>query len=226
MRHRFYDAAQRRFISPDPLGIDDLLEREEILNLFAYARDNPLWFSDPLGLWQFAIGGAYGIGGYVTFGRNEERWNVRLAGGLGYGAFFAYDPEDRAVGFLSEGLAIELGVEGQAHGEVLGLAEATVGLRSSIGADKGNNYRWNTQGRLSAQIRGTALNIGGSVDFGLQGNADHRAVEPYFDASRPRLSFGLGGMLFGGGFANISWDAQSRSDHPVTPAFSVGGPPK
>jgi len=152
--------------------------------------------------------------------------SMRLAGGLGYGAFFDYDPEDRAVSSVSEGLAIELGVEGQAHGDVFGLAEAVGGLRSSIVGDEANNYRWNTQGRLSAQIRETALNIGGSGDFGLQGNVDQRTVEPYFEPSGPKLTFGLGGMVFGGGFANVSWGAQPRSDQPVTPAFSGGRPPK
>nr|MDA3798966.1 hypothetical protein [Kiritimatiellia bacterium] len=42
--HRAYSADLRRFISPDPLGIDSFP------NLYAYANMNPLFFIDPWGL--------------------------------------------------------------------------------------------------------------------------------------------------------------------------------
>ena len=42
--HRAYSAAQKRFISPDPMGIDGGV------NLYAYGNLNPLFFVDPYGL--------------------------------------------------------------------------------------------------------------------------------------------------------------------------------
>ncbi|MEZ6186652.1 MAG: RHS repeat-associated core domain-containing protein [Planctomycetota bacterium] len=45
LRARSYDAALGRFASPDPSG------RTSGLNLYAYAENDPVTFSDPLGLW-------------------------------------------------------------------------------------------------------------------------------------------------------------------------------
>ena len=45
-RHRAYDANLMRFLQPDPIGL------EGGYNLYTYARGNPLWFIDPLGLYS------------------------------------------------------------------------------------------------------------------------------------------------------------------------------
>ncbi len=45
--HRTYSADMRRFISTDPSGIDGGV------NLYAYANLNPIYFVDPLGLWEW-----------------------------------------------------------------------------------------------------------------------------------------------------------------------------
>jgi RHS repeat-associated protein len=52
MDARYYGSSMGRFMSPDPLG--GHLEDPQTLNRYAYARNNPLSFSDPTGL-DFAI---------------------------------------------------------------------------------------------------------------------------------------------------------------------------
>src|SRR5262249_42918256 len=45
MRQRFYAPTQGRFTQPDPIGIAGGI------NLYAYARNNPVSFADPSGQW-------------------------------------------------------------------------------------------------------------------------------------------------------------------------------
>jgi len=67
MRHRYYDAAQRRFISPDPLGIEGFCSRNaRPLNLFAYANDVPVVLTDPDGEFVVSSSVALGYGGYLV----------------------------------------------------------------------------------------------------------------------------------------------------------------
>jgi RHS repeat-associated protein len=48
---RYLSSAQGRFTSPDPLYIEmHRLADPQILNLYAYGRNNPLKFTDPTGL--------------------------------------------------------------------------------------------------------------------------------------------------------------------------------
>ncbi len=49
--HRYYDPEKGRYLSPDPLGL------QGGLNAYAYVQNNPLGFSDPLGLILFAFDG-------------------------------------------------------------------------------------------------------------------------------------------------------------------------
>ena len=75
MRARYYDPETHRFISQDPMGFDG-----GDVNLYAYALNNPVLFSDPLGLWTFSLGvninAALGIGGgggtALNFGYSEN----------------------------------------------------------------------------------------------------------------------------------------------------------
>jgi len=69
MRHRYYDAAQRRFISPDPTSFSDLLARQELLNLYAYADLNPTTYADPSGEYAWVVAGAL-IGAAIDAGIN------------------------------------------------------------------------------------------------------------------------------------------------------------
>jgi RHS repeat-associated protein len=63
MRARYYSPASGRFITPDLSG----------LNEYAYANNNPILLTDPLGLWSMsmdsitkAVGGAFLVGGVVV----------------------------------------------------------------------------------------------------------------------------------------------------------------
>jgi RHS repeat-associated protein len=75
MRARYYDPRTGRFISQDPLGFDG-----GDVNLYIYAKNNPVLFSDPLGLWTLSLGvdvnAALGIGGggglAINFGFSKK----------------------------------------------------------------------------------------------------------------------------------------------------------
>jgi len=66
MRARYYDPEVGRFISEDPMGFDG-----GDVNLYVYASNNPILYSDPLGLWTLQLGwsvsGGAGAGG--TYGK-------------------------------------------------------------------------------------------------------------------------------------------------------------
>ena len=204
MRHRFYDAAQRRFISPDPLGIDDLLEREEILNLFAYARDNPLWFSDPLGLWQVTLGAGYGYAGRVSFGRNQGRWNVRFGFGYGLGLLFSFSPEDIDPQYASHRVAAHIGVEISAAATIEGL-HVSGGLQGRIQADQSNRIDTRVGGFGSLRIPGSPVDVGGSAAVVARTDLNQMSGRYLQELRRTPVEIGFGGMVFGGFTGGISW---------------------
>ena len=206
MRHRYYDAAQRRFISPDPLGIDDLLEREEILNLFAYARDNPLWFSDPLGLWQVTIGGGYGYAGRITFGKNNGRWNIGGGFGFGIGLMGEFTAEDRAPAFASEGNAVNIGVEVSGSAKLWTLLDVSGGLRGRAEADECQNVETRVGAIGGLKLPGTIVNVHGSADLVFQANTTQATFDAFPELSPKPVSFGFGGMVFGGVTGGVSWE--------------------
>lgn len=63
MRARFYDSNFGKFISSDPIGINS-----GEINFYRYALNNPVSFSDPLGLWTVSVGGSYSGGVGVGVG--------------------------------------------------------------------------------------------------------------------------------------------------------------
>jgi RHS repeat-associated protein len=54
MGARYYTSLTGRFISPDLPGMDQHLTNPQSWNLYAYARNNPLAFTDPTGRWAKA----------------------------------------------------------------------------------------------------------------------------------------------------------------------------
>ncbi|PYN89883.1 MAG: hypothetical protein DMD89_34520 [Candidatus Rokuibacteriota bacterium] len=60
MAARYYSPTWQRFISEDPLGF-----AAGRLNLYPYANENPLSFTDPLGLETFGVGGHQGTWTWV-----------------------------------------------------------------------------------------------------------------------------------------------------------------
>lgn len=66
---------------------------------------NPVRYTDPLGLWSVEVGGYFGGGGSLTFGRDPASgggfMSFKIGKGLGFGA--AYDPlGGRAGGVASQ----------------------------------------------------------------------------------------------------------------------------
>jgi len=90
-RARYYSPTLQRFISEDPLGF-----RGGDINIYAYARNNPLMFSDPFGqtTLQIGLGGTaiYGIAGVtgsfgiVIDGSGNVGWYTEGGGGAALGA--------------------------------------------------------------------------------------------------------------------------------------------
>jgi len=73
MEQRDYDPVAKRFLTPDPLFLEDpekCVDSPKECNLYGYAAGNPVSFVDPSGLWSLSVGvtagGGAGIGGYIT----------------------------------------------------------------------------------------------------------------------------------------------------------------
>ena len=80
-RARYYDPIRGRFLSEDPilqtgtpgipLALRTLFAQPQLLHKYAYARNNPLHFADPYGLWSwsnFGIGLGQTVSGLGTMG--------------------------------------------------------------------------------------------------------------------------------------------------------------
>jgi len=104
-RARYYFPWLGRFINPDPVGYD------AGINLYTYCGNNPTNFIDPSGLWQFTFGGAIGLGGRITFGKNNGRWNVGFAFGYGLGGMVEITPSTIENSSASEGDSLNIGIE-------------------------------------------------------------------------------------------------------------------
>ena len=209
-RYRAYDANLARWLSVDPIGVNGLLARQSLPNLYVYGSDNPLAFLDVLGLWQVTIGGAYGAGGYISFGKNSGRWNISGAAGLGLGANFGWDPSDSPVYEVSEGFAASVGVEAQAELQVLHALDLSGQSAVSAEADRANNYSFGTTFKGAAQIAKTPVQYGGSLELDVRGNTEMETIRPVVEPTRPSPSLSLGGMLFSGVQGGVSWQASQH----------------
>jgi RHS repeat-associated protein len=87
-RARYYDLSLGRFLNEDPFRFGGGE------NFYRYVGNNPVRRKDPLGLWQFTMGGGMVLGAQLTFGQNNGQWNFGLASGVGQGFFADYDPMD------------------------------------------------------------------------------------------------------------------------------------
>jgi len=106
LRNRWYDPATGRFLTQDPIGLAGGV------NLYAYAGNDPVQFSDPFGLcpqcWAILVAGGVGafVGGSVQAFSNiangrepmEGVGTAMVVGGLTAGAATAYLATGGAVG--------------------------------------------------------------------------------------------------------------------------------
>ncbi len=146
-RARWYDAAQGRFISPDPLGLAGGLNR------YAYAGGNPLSFTDPSGLdaWDTILGyGANisaGFGDTISFGLTKKvrQWMGTddvidpCSGAYGFGQLLGYGHQAATI-LATGGAAAELEeggalLEGAEAAEALEGAEALEAAEAIEGAE-------------------------------------------------------------------------------------------
>ena len=123
MRARYYDSGAGRFISRDP--VRDISPRS--INPYQYALDNPLYYTDPMGLQEGTPdwaekSGAVGVGG-----------NTRLGGAKGLLIRTYVTPQ------LGLGLTFGFGIIGNAGGRDGGRA---LSLASSISIFSSYNIAW------------------------------------------------------------------------------------
>jgi RHS repeat-associated protein len=144
MRARYYDPQNGRFISQDPLGFDG-----GDVNLYIYAANNPVLFSDPLGLWTFQAGLSFTSGG--LFGSTK-----------GGGLVIGWNPQNKEwqFGWYAVGGA---GAYGGASASVV--ADFTWSGNENI-EDVGG---WATTAGGSGTLLGAS--VGGEMNTPLTGNA-------------------------------------------------------
>ena len=152
-RNRAYDQFTGRWTQEDPIGVAGGL------NLFAYAGNNPVSYSDPFGLCERP--GGKGVGVCVEafikskfFGLGDNRGPSSSGGTYKASARFSIDPRSGQVSGLSTNIGSTAGRKGSGN--------VNVSTPTSDG-----NGGWNTT------ISGSALNgagVGPSIDFSVNVN--------------------------------------------------------
>jgi RHS repeat-associated protein len=84
--NRSYDTGRGRYTQADPIGLDGGWNR------YSYVGQNPLGFTDPLGLWSVTLGGYAGPGAQVTFGNDNGNGFFSLRVGFGLGGGGTWNP--------------------------------------------------------------------------------------------------------------------------------------
>jgi hypothetical protein len=174
------------------------------LNLYAYVHNNPVNLVDPYGLWQVTLGGGYGLAGRITFGKNDGRWNVGGAFGYGIGAMADFTPEDSASTFDSDCDSANLGVEVSGGVKLLG-TDVGAGVRARVEANEAGSSEVRAGLIGGATVPGSYINASGSADVVLRKDADCDSVDAYGEVTSGPVSYGAGGMIFGGVTGGYEW---------------------
>ena len=105
-----------------------------------FVANNPVGAVDPMGTWQFTIGGGILFGAKITFGNNggkgwfNGQWNVGIYVGAGEGFFANLDP--RNSGCHEKGRKV--GIEGEGD---IGLGP-NVDVAGHLGISEGDKNWW------------------------------------------------------------------------------------
>ncbi len=166
MRHRYYHAGLKRFTVTDPLGVQELLGRGGLANLYQYANNSPLAYVDPDGLWTFGFGLSVS-GNWFGFG-GSAGFQVALSDERGSGVFSGWN----------------VGLVGQYGGGIVGAApggSVTFDVSHSLNPDIESLSGWGTEGGGSGTYMG--VTAGASVTRDIHG----------VNAPLTTLSLGAGG---------------------------------
>jgi RHS repeat-associated protein len=170
-RARYYDAKIGRFISEDPIGFEG-----GDVNLMAYVGNNPVNYTDPLGLWAVKLNFYWGYGGYISFGREGSKNFVRAGGGVGAGGGIRFYPTGKFPANSECGPAGFIGASGSigvAVGPISGEIKGETGGLITRGPDGKPQVKYIEQGGVQGSIKGTTgwgLSVGGGlniVDIGI-----------------------------------------------------------
>ncbi|MGH7302571.1 MAG: RHS repeat-associated core domain-containing protein, partial [Candidatus Rokuibacteriota bacterium] len=175
-RARYYHTDLQRFIAEDPIRFGG-----RDINLYAYVRNNPLRFTDPLGLFNF-IGGA---GGSVVGGTGAEASGglyLNLGGGsqsLDVGAFG------------SAGIGVGVNVSGDVFGGfVLGGVDNISGITGNVNIGVGPfslTLLYGSGGFVGLTVGAgpSALPLGGSATASVTGTCSFFTLIKSFGCTPP-----------------------------------------
>lgn len=167
---RAYSTWGARWIGRDPI------EEFGGANLFAYVKNNPINYVDPLGLWQFTVFGGFGPGALISFGYNSGQWNMKVQVGEGAGVSASFDPSDsgckqkgRSWGITAAAavnLGLGVGFQGQTSMDTssAGVSTINASLEGNAGAFAGGES-WSRTGSSITHSNTTGLSHGGAAVF-------------------------------------------------------------
>lgn len=130
-RFRYYSPEMQRFISEDPIRLWGGI------NYYSAFKNNPINKTDPLGLWSVSIGGYYGWGGGIVFGRNPGGDTfISFRAGYGIGGGVSFNPRGTSPGYdpCNKPKLFGVGVGGYGEGSV-GLGPAYAGVSGNAGVN-------------------------------------------------------------------------------------------